>query len=152
MSIEPCLSKQKHQSEALDFELQREKIPVGDHLLHTHELLPDLYLGWCPALGSVRFSGWSLSLPEFLPWSGAVITEDARLWLPPYPGLFSISPSQSPVDPDKPCPPWCLQSTNTCGHLCCPGGAGRTSPFCLSLSPGFASVQHLSSWPAQGCS
>lgn len=55
--ITPCPgSKQRHQSEALDFGLQREKTPVGDLLLHKHKLVPDLYLGGvCPALGSVIF-------------------------------------------------------------------------------------------------
>lgn len=90
-------------------------------LLQNHKLAPDLYLGWCLALGSVRFSKLSRRLPEFPPWSGAVSTEDTRLQFPSYPGPFSISSSQIPVDPDKPCPSWCLQSANTCGHLFCSG-------------------------------
>lgn len=109
--------------------------PVGDLLLQKYKLAPDLYLGWCLALGSVRFSKLSRRLLKSPPWSGAVTTKDTRLQLLSYPGPFSISSSQIPVDPDKPCPSWCLQSANTRGHLCCPGRPGRTNPFCLSLSP-----------------
>lgn len=116
---------------------------VGALLLQNHKLVPDLYMGWCLALGSVRFSKLSRHLPKCPPWPGAVTTEGARLQLPSYPGPFSISSSQILVAPDKPCSSWCLQSANTCGHLCCPGGPGRTNPFCLSLNPAFASIQRF---------